>query len=104
MLHVGVVFDAVAGLEDFTLKGVDNDKLHLVGGEIDDENNFLTAFQHGEVRLGAVEKRCRQIKCGLGLGGRGGVGGFGNQGIACWVFCNQILTDFDASGKEICQY
>ena len=43
---------------DFTLKGVDNYKLHLVGGEIDDENNFLTAFQHGEVRLGAVEKRC----------------------------------------------
>ena len=59
-------------MRDFPLKGVDNDKLHLVGGEIDDENNFLTAFQHGEVRLGAAEKRCRQVRWVLVEGNKRG--------------------------------
>ena len=57
ILHVFVI-----KLEDFSVKCVDKDKLHLVEGEIYDETNFPAAFLHGGSEVRWWRERCLQVK------------------------------------------
>ena len=52
----------VIKLEDFSVKCVDKDKLHLVEGEIYDETNFPAAFLHGGSEVRWWRERCLQVK------------------------------------------